>query len=73
MSDIIVSVLTAYWLTVCFLFLFHGLFHRDRVHVDFVWFDLWIGVYYNRPTGAMFICAVPCFPMIVEPARRHGR
>lgn len=31
-----------------------------RWKFEFVWFDLWIGLFYQQKTGKLFFCPLPC-------------
>jgi hypothetical protein len=31
-----------------------------RVSAFFAWFDLWVGVFIDRPKQAVYVCPLPC-------------
>jgi len=37
----------------------------------FAWYDLWIGVFVDRPKRRVYIFPVPCLGLVVEFARRE--
>jgi len=42
------------------------LWPRPRVTVKFLWFDLWVGVFVDRPKHTVYICPLPCVVIKVE-------
>lgn len=32
---------------------------RSRIHVRFLWFDMWIGAYWARDSKCLYICPLP--------------
>lgn len=45
----------AWWLIACWV-------GRGK----FAWYDLWIGVYYDRKTGIIYICLLPCLLIWID-------
>lgn len=39
---------------------------RWRVRPIFAWFDLWIGVYIDRPNHRVYVFPVPCIGIVIE-------
>lgn len=37
-----------------------------RVRPIFAWFDLWIGVFVDRPRHRVYIFPIPCFGIVIE-------
>ena len=33
---------------------------KERVSVQFCWYDVWVGVYYNRLFKTIYVCPLPC-------------
>jgi hypothetical protein len=31
-----------------------------RIRVFFAWYDLWVGVFIDRPKRVVYICPLPC-------------
>lgn len=31
-----------------------------RIHFFFAWFDLWVGLYVDQKTPAIYVCPLPC-------------
>ncbi len=40
-----------------------------RLHVSIKWFDLWVGIYYDRDARIVYICPIPtvCFMYVQKP------
>lgn len=32
----------------------------------FLWFDLWVGAYYNQTKGKLYICPLPCVVFSIQ-------
>lgn len=37
-----------------------------RVRPIFAWFDLWVGVYIDRPARRVYVFPVPCLGIVIE-------
>jgi hypothetical protein len=37
----------------------------------FAWYDLWIGVFVDRPKARIYVFPIPCFGFVIE-TRRTG-
>lgn len=37
-----------------------------RVRPIFAWYDLWIGVFIDRPKRRVYIFPVPCFGIVID-------
>lgn len=44
---------------------------RLRVRLIFAWYDLWIGVFIDRPKQRVFIFPMPCVGLVIERAVRE--
>jgi hypothetical protein len=31
-----------------------------RVSIRFAWYDMWVGAYYDREKGTLYVCPLPC-------------
>lgn len=40
-----------------------------RVTLRFLWYDLWIGAYWDRAGRALYVCPLPCVVFKIE--RKH--
>ena len=43
---------------------------RWRVRPLFAWFDLWVGVYIDRPGRRVYVLPLPCVGVVIEWGRR---
>jgi hypothetical protein len=43
-----------------------------RVRPLFAWYDVWIGLFYDREKRRLFILPVPCLGIVVEFGRRQN-
>lgn len=42
-------------------------------HIQFLWFDVWIGAYWDRSARVLYICPLPCVVIKLGPFRqKHG-
>jgi hypothetical protein len=39
---------------------------RRRVWIEFVWQDMWFGVYWATEKERVYIVLLPCFPIIID-------
>ena len=39
-----------------------------RVSLQFLWYDLWIGAYYDRAKRTLYVCPLPCVVFKFSPA-----
>jgi hypothetical protein len=37
-----------------------------RVEIKFEPRDLWVGVFFDTDKDKLYVCAIPCFPVIVQ-------
>ncbi len=37
-----------------------------RIRPVFAWFDLWVGVYVDRPKRQVYVFLVPCFGLVIS-------
>lgn len=37
-----------------------------RVRPIFAWYDIWIGVFIDRPKRRIYVFPVPCFGLVIE-------
>lgn len=37
-----------------------------KVSFFFAWYDLWIGFYYDRKNGVLYVCPLPCCVLKME-------
>lgn len=37
-----------------------------RIRVRFVWYDFWIGGYWDKGTKTLYLCFLPCLPIIIS-------
>lgn len=37
-----------------------------RVRPIFAWFDLWVGVYIDRPNRRVYVFPVPCLGIVIQ-------
>jgi hypothetical protein len=37
-----------------------------RVHFLFAWYDLWVGVYYDRRSKRLYILPLPCVGLVID-------
>lgn len=33
---------------------------KVRARLFFAWYDLWVGAYYDRNEGVLYVCPLPC-------------
>lgn len=46
---------------------------RLRIRPLVAWYDLWIGVFVDRPKRRLYVFLVPCLGLVIEwPTRRPG-
>ncbi len=43
-----------------------------KVRPIFAWFDLWVGVFIDRPNRRVYIFPIPCFGIVVERRKRKA-
>lgn len=36
------------------------------IRIKFVWYDMWIGAYYDSKYGHLYVCLIPMFPIIFQ-------
>lgn len=39
---------------------------RLSIKPMFAWFDLWVGVFIDRPKRRVYIFPIPCFGIVIE-------
>jgi len=49
----------------------HGV-RPSKVRPIFAWFDLWVGVFIDRPNRRVYIFPIPCFGIVVERRKRKA-
>jgi hypothetical protein len=37
-----------------------------RVEPIFAWYDLWVGVFIDRPKRRVYVFPVPCFGLVIQ-------
>jgi len=45
------------------------------VELQFAWYDLWVGIYVrkSRVYTRLFICLIPCFPIVIGWDRQQAK
>lgn len=43
-----------------------------NVRLIYAWYDLWVGLYWDRANRRLYILPVPCFGIVVEFAKKGG-
>lgn len=37
-----------------------------RIKLKFIWFDLWVGFFYDVPKKTLYFCPLPCIVFIIQ-------
>ena len=37
-----------------------------KVRLIFAWYDLWVGVYYDRAQRRLYVLPLPCFGLVID-------
>lgn len=47
------------------------MFDWPKLQLKFVWYDMWVGVYYDRISHDLYICPLPMIVIKVSLPQRH--
>ena len=70
-SSMIIYPLTAWYCAPASLFAAAGIIHyiytpTIKVKPVFAWFDLWVGIYIDRPKKRVFVMPLPCIGFVIS-------